>query len=73
MKKLVLNFANNLLSKEQMKNVKGGTIYCTITTDGVQTSGACGSSDMNDCYAYSTDYCSQQYEYGVSSCSYSCS
>lgn len=28
MKKIVEKFANSLLSKEQMKSVKGGTTYC---------------------------------------------
>ena len=39
MKKLIKNFANNLLSKEQMKNVKGGWCYAY--------SCKCGGSNYN--------------------------
>lgn len=33
MKKLLTKFAGNLLSKQQMKTVKGGIEYCRCTDD----------------------------------------
>jgi hypothetical protein len=49
MKKLMLNFAQNLLSKEKMKSIKGGGSYSiSCYCDGVPA-GSVSCNEMEEC------------------------
>lgn len=61
MKKTFENLSANFLSREEMKNIKGGnetvgaSINCTIrdqSTGELMSDGGCASTNMNDCMNY---------------------
>lgn len=45
MKKLLMDFASNLLSKQQMKEIKGGGSYRCVCADGQNPPGCIESLD----------------------------
>lgn len=60
MKSLLMKFADNVLSKEDLKALKGGkmpNIVCTVTVSypgGYSTyMGQCASSSLSECQSYS--------------------
>jgi hypothetical protein len=74
MKKMLLNFAENLISKEQMSKIKGGCsseIVCQVEVSypgGYYIStGQCGSSNLAECQSYQppcpTGSCSMTCDY----------
>ena len=53
MKKMLSNLGDSVLSREQMKNVKGGKVECTYTAcwggDCISMSGSCSNPDPAAC------------------------
>lgn len=53
MKKLLTSFVGQVLSKEQMKKVKGGSVQCSYTacwgSDCFNMSGSCSDPDPDTC------------------------
>nr|WP_299419339.1 hypothetical protein [uncultured Emticicia sp.] len=48
MKKMISNFGASLLSREQMKKVKGGLLdNCAVCSQGANGGGTCGGHDFS--------------------------
>lgn len=52
MKKALANFSEGMLSKDQMKAVRGGAIYCTCSTYAGLQAGRCSGSSVAQCESY---------------------
>lgn len=52
MKKLIKDFASTLLSKEQLKSIKGGAVYCSFSSWGYPTGGSCADNNPSTCNLY---------------------
>ncbi len=70
MKKLLMNFADNVLSREQMKSLKGGDGYTCYTyttySDGqqIENEGECAGSSRSECESYADESCNTNVELG---------
>ena len=64
MKKLLTRFASGLLSREQMRKVKGGyegttcTLHCTATADGITVDSCARESVVGCCDDLTLSTCS---------------
>ena len=77
MKKAILGFADRLLSKEQMKKVRGGCggggITCYYTIGGyTYPPGPCGSNNISSCLSYASSSCGTYRSQGID-CTVHCS
>lgn len=78
MQKSILNFSENVLSRDEMKQVKGGDIYCTISINGggyngYTDTGLCSGSTVDQCNTYAASFCSSMVSQGAySSCQHEC-
>ena len=53
MKSSLSSFSNAILSRDQMKRVVGGTIYCDCNTYMGMQAGKCSGSSISQCKSYS--------------------